>query len=66
LKLRHFGRGGPDAESALDRKYPLPPGMAETKVEVNVKQGGAGEDASPAPPTGAVQKNFTKRSVGPR
>lgn len=69
LKLRHFGNGGPDAESALERKYPVPPGMEETRVEVNIKQGGAGERDSPpvsAPPAGGVQKNFTKRGAASR
>lgn len=73
LKLRHYGSGGPDAESAIDRKYPVPSGSEDTKVEVNVKQGAATGPApqpptNPAsqtpPPSGNVQKNFKKRGSG--
>ena len=59
LMLRTTGKGGTDAESALDRAYPAPPGSDDTKVQVQVRgQEKSDPSAAGAPP---VQKNFGRK-----
>lgn len=59
LMLRTTGKGGADAESALDRAYPAPPGSDDTKVQVQVR--GREESSPPASAAPPVQKNFGRR-----